>query len=218
MRSVLDVNGVSKYSRIIFLSHSMGGVLTRAYLLRYRDIADKTAFAYFFATPTTGSEAASVLRWALKNPQIEELRSMNPEDYLANLMRQWLDANFSFPSYCAYERKPTDGVMLVNMGSAAALCTRGLDPIDADHIEIVKPEDQSSPSYVAFKRAYMAVQSELLRRTTNNQATTTPGDSLISNRGTILTNRITDNTIIGGRSERLTITTNGGTINNNTWK
>jgi pimeloyl-ACP methyl ester carboxylesterase len=213
MRSVLDVNGVSKYSKIIFLSHSMGGVLTRAYLLNYRDIADKTAFAYFFATPTTASEAASVLGWALKNPQIEELRSMNPEDYLANLMRHWLDANFSFPSYCAYERKPTDGVMLVNMGSAAALCTRGLDPIDADHIEIVKPEDQNSPSYVAFKRAYMAVQSELLRRTTN---TTTPGDSLVNNTGTILRNTFTNNTVINGRSDKLTITTNNGKINSNT--
>jgi pimeloyl-ACP methyl ester carboxylesterase len=216
MRSVLDVNGVSKYSKIIFLSHSMGGVLTRAYLLRYRDIADKTAFAYFFATPTTGSEAASVLRWALKNPQIEELRSMNPEDYLANLMRQWLDANFSFPSYCAYERKPTDGVVFVDMGSAAALCTRGLDPIDADHIEIVKPEDQNSPSYVAFKKAYMAVEAELAQQMTRSQATAPPSDSLINNTGTISTNRVTNSIIINGRPEQLTIIANNGKINNNT--
>jgi pimeloyl-ACP methyl ester carboxylesterase len=113
MRSVLDVKGVSKYSKIIFLSHSMRGVLTRAYLLRYKDVADKTAFAYFFATPTTGSEAASIAALEFNSAQMEELKSMEAEAYLANLMRQWLDAHFNFPSYCAYEKKPTYGITLV---------------------------------------------------------------------------------------------------------
>ena len=131
----------------------MGGIVTRDYLLKNRDIAAKTAFAYFFATPTTGSEAASVLRWVLNNPQIEDLKSMNPGDCLANLADQWLHANFSFPSYCGYETRPTDGKILVGLGNAALLCTRGLDPIDADHVGIVKPEDQNSPSYMAFKSA-----------------------------------------------------------------
>jgi hypothetical protein len=89
-------------------------------------------------------------------------------------------------------------------------------PIDADHAGIVKPENQSSPSYAAFQRAYITVQSELLQRTVHNQATALPGDSLINNTGTIFINKFTNNTVIGGRPEQLTITTNSGTINNNT--
>jgi pimeloyl-ACP methyl ester carboxylesterase len=147
MRAALNAYGVSNYSRIIFLSHSMGGIVTRAFLLKYRNIAEKTAFAYFFSTPTTGSQLASVAQWAFNSAQIEELKSMGAEDYLANLVRQWQAANFSFPSYCAYEKRPTYGVMLVvSMESAAALCKGPLDPIDADHSGIVKPEDQNSPS------------------------------------------------------------------------
>jgi hypothetical protein len=112
----------------------MGGVVTRAYLLKYRDIAEKTAFAYFSSTPTTGSQAASIARLAFNSPQIEELKLMGAKDYLANLMTSWVAAHFSFASYCAYENKPTDGIMLVvSMASAVALCDGALDPIDADH-------------------------------------------------------------------------------------
>jgi hypothetical protein len=58
-------------------------------------------------------------------------------------------------------------------------------------------------------------KAELLQTTTNNQAAALPGDSLVSNTGTILTNRIIGNTIINGRPDQLTITMNNGKINNN---
>lgn len=216
MRAVLNVNGIPNYSRVIFLSHSMGGIVTRDYLLEYRDIAARTAFAYFFSTPTTGSEVASMARWAFQSPQIEEMKLMGPEDYLARLMRQWRAADFSFPSYCAYEKRPTDGVMLVvDMASVLALCTTVLDPIDADHGEIVKPDNQNSASYVAFKSAYVTFKSKLLQGTTSSQTTALPDDSLINNTGIMLRNRITNNTIINGRADPLIITTNNGRILDN---
>jgi pimeloyl-ACP methyl ester carboxylesterase len=217
MRATLNANGVPKYSKIIFLSHSMGGIVTRAYLLKYRDIAERTVFAYFFSTPTTGSQVASVARWAFKNPQIDDLRLMGAEDYLANLARAWGAANFSFPSYCAYEKKPTDGLMLVvSMESATALCNTVLDPIDMDHSDIVKPEDQNSPSYVAFKSAYITVESELTQKAAQVRATEPIGDSLVRNTGTISINKFDHNLVINGRPEQLTITTNHGEIKNNT--
>jgi pimeloyl-ACP methyl ester carboxylesterase len=216
MRAVLNVNRIPKYSRIIFLSHSMGGIVTRSYLLEYRDIAARTAFAYFFSTPTTGSEVPSMARWAFQSPQIEDLKLMGPDDYLARLMRLWQAASFSFPSYCAYEKKPTDGVMLVvDMASASALCTTVLDPIDADHGEIVKPDNQNSPSYVAFKSAYIAFKSKLEQSTTPNQDTSLPEDALISNTGTILSNRFVNNLIVNGHLDPLIITTNNGRIRDN---
>lgn len=46
------------------------------------------------------------------------------------------------------------GIQVVNMASAAALCTQRLDPIDADHMSIVKPTSANSPSYMAFRAAY----------------------------------------------------------------
>jgi hypothetical protein len=155
MRSVLAAEGVSNYSRIVFLSHSMGGLVTRAYLLKNRNVADHTFFAYFFSTPTAGSQIASIAQYLSSNPQFNKMQPLNAEDYLADLLRQWLAAGFSFPSYCAYEKRATKGLSLVvNMGSAVVLCTKAVDPIDADHIGIVKPITQNSAPYVAFKAAY----------------------------------------------------------------
>jgi pimeloyl-ACP methyl ester carboxylesterase len=156
MRLVLVANGVSNYNKIVFLSHSMGGLVTRAYLLKDRHVAAHTLFAYFFSTPTTGSQIASILHLLVGTSQVNELKTMTDEAYLAGQLRDWLAAGFKFPSYCAYEKKVTNGTALVvNMGSAVSLCTRAVDPIDTDHIGIVKPASQNSVSYMAFKAAYL---------------------------------------------------------------
>jgi hypothetical protein len=170
MRSVLVADGVSNYWKIVFLSHSMGGLVTRAYLLKNRNVADHTFFAYFFSTPTTGSQIASIAQYLSSNPQFAKMKSLNAEDSLADLLRQWLAAGFSFPSYCAYEKRATKGVSLVvNMGSAVALCTKAVDPIDADHIGIVKPTSQNSAPYIAFKAAYADAKIPELKTLLDNK-------------------------------------------------
>jgi pimeloyl-ACP methyl ester carboxylesterase len=155
MRAVFVADGVSKYQRLIFLSHSMGGLVTRAFLVKNRDVASQTLFAYFFSTPTNGSQIASIASAFLDNPQISKMKTLKPDDYLADRLRDWLGAKFEFPSFCAYEKRPTHGTSLVvTMDSAASLCTRALDPIDTDHVDIVKPESENAHSYIAFKAAY----------------------------------------------------------------
>jgi pimeloyl-ACP methyl ester carboxylesterase len=47
MRAALGAYGVLNHSKIIFLSHSMGGIVTRAFLLKYKTIADKTLLHTF---------------------------------------------------------------------------------------------------------------------------------------------------------------------------
>jgi hypothetical protein len=104
---------------------------------------------------------------------------------------------------------------VVNMASASALCTRALDPIDADHTEIVKPGDRNSPSYVAFKNAYITVQSELQQKTLATQTTALGNNSLVNNTGTILENEFSNNFVVNGGPDKLIITTNSGNIKNN---
>ncbi len=155
LRPPLAVNEVSQHRRLVFLTHSMGGLITRAYLLKNRDVAARTSFVYFYSTPTTGSQVATLATLLSRSPQLGKMKPMNADDYLADLMRQWLNAGFTFPSYCAYEKRNTYGLAVVTIQSASALCTKGLDPIDTNHIDIVKPLDQGSASYLAFKSAYL---------------------------------------------------------------
>jgi hypothetical protein len=154
LRLQLNGNGVDAYQRIIFVAHSMGGLVTRAYLLKNREAAAHTSFIYFLSTPTEGSEVASLGTLFSRNPQLGKMRPMNAEDFLADQLRQWLAAELKIPSYCAYERQDTLGLSVVKMQSASALCTKALDPINANHINIAKPANASSDVYQGFKGIY----------------------------------------------------------------
>jgi hypothetical protein len=149
-----DAGGENK-KRVIFLAHSMGGLVVRAYLLKYREQAEKVGFIYFFSTPTEGSQLASLATLASRNPQLVNMKVNISTTYLGDLIRQWLAAGFRFPSYCAYEKLQTFGLSVVTFESGLALCNKPADPIEANHLNIVKPASKTDVSYVAFKSAYL---------------------------------------------------------------
>ncbi len=155
MRVDLRGNGIDKHRRIVFLAHSMGGLVTRAFMLKNRKIAAKTVFTYFYSTPTTGSQIAKLARIAVKNIQLKQMKPMDSESFLADQLRQWLSANLGVPAYCAYEKKKTYGVEIVTLQSASALCNKALDPLNYDHIDIVKPSSNTDQQYLAFKVAFI---------------------------------------------------------------
>jgi hypothetical protein len=59
MRLVLTTDGVLRYNELTFFSHSMGGLVTRAFIIKYRDVVPKIRRQDFFATPTAGSPTSS---------------------------------------------------------------------------------------------------------------------------------------------------------------
>jgi Leucine-rich repeat (LRR) protein/pimeloyl-ACP methyl ester carboxylesterase len=153
MRLVLSTDGVLDHRELSFVAHSMGGIVTRAFILKYRWVVPKIRLLYFFATPTTGSPYAVLASIVSRNPQFGQLYPMQPDTYLAPLQSSWLAANLALKSYCAYETQPLFGQIIVDRASATNLCTQRLDPIDADHVTIVKPAGANSTSYRALKSA-----------------------------------------------------------------
>jgi pimeloyl-ACP methyl ester carboxylesterase len=156
MRLVLTADGVLQHTEITFVSHGMGGIVTRAYVLKYRqELVPKIRFLFFFATPTTGTPYARLGGLVSRNPQFKELYPMDADSYLAPLQSDWLAAGMKLRSFCAYETQPLYGQVIVDRQSASNLCTEHLDPIDADHVSIVKPRDQNSTPYLALKDAFL---------------------------------------------------------------
>jgi pimeloyl-ACP methyl ester carboxylesterase len=76
MRLVLTTDGVLSNNELTFVSHSMGGVITRAFILKYRNVVPKIRLLYFFATPTTGSPYAVFVGTISRNPQFKQLYPM----------------------------------------------------------------------------------------------------------------------------------------------
>jgi pimeloyl-ACP methyl ester carboxylesterase len=146
----------TKHKDVVFLCHSMGGLVVRAFLLKYREFAPQVSMIYFFATPTTGSSLAQVAAVTrAKNRQFKDMNKWTDNAYVGNLVLGWQAAQFPIMSYCAYEGRDTDHFRVVEQQSATNLCNMPIDPIDRDHIDIVKPENASQPPYIAFKNAYI---------------------------------------------------------------
>ncbi len=160
MPVIFDQSNLLDHKEIIFLVHSMGGLITRSFLLKNREIAPKVSFIYFYSTPTTGSQLADIVRLFSRNRQFESLVPMGANVYLENQQSSWLRAKFSWlRSFCAFETLETYGVSVVTRQSGTNLCTEPPVPIAADHISIVKPDDETQLSYLSFKSAFAAVHA-----------------------------------------------------------
>lgn len=163
MKNYLDAAEVVKnHDEVVFVCHSMGGLVTRAYLLDARIPPDKLSFLFFFGTPSAGANVAGIAEHLTENPQLANMQPLDDDTYVKTLREQWLassdDPGLDYPrkvsSYCAYELKPTWGFQIVSETSATYLCNRATTAILADHLDIVKPADTASETYVALLAAY----------------------------------------------------------------
>jgi hypothetical protein len=86
------------------------------------------------------------------------MKTIRPNDpgVLANWQDDWVSSGYTktIRSYCAYEIRDTYGVRIVRKESATSLCMERYDPLDRDHIAIVKPTGVDDDVYLAFKNAY----------------------------------------------------------------
>jgi tetratricopeptide (TPR) repeat protein len=146
---------VDDYTNIVFVAHSMGGLLTKSYLLRSPEIARKTKFIYLYATPSGGSEIARIARLVSGNPQFSNMSPMKDDSFLGDLLRQWTNAKYNVPVYCAYEKLPVANLsIIVNLNSSALTCKDEVIAINSDHISIVKPRSRNDMAYMVLESAY----------------------------------------------------------------
>ncbi len=145
---------LENHSRVVFVAHSMGGLITRAFLLKYRSRATKVSMLYLLGTPSGGSFIARIADLLSRNPQLGRMMPMAHDSYLADQAQAWRASGLAIPTYCAYELRSTYGIKIVEELSATHLCDRPGLAIDSNHIDIAKPRSRSDLQYVAFLNAY----------------------------------------------------------------
>lgn len=180
-RHLNEDNVIFNHQQIIFVAHSLGGLVVRAYLLKYRDQVppESVPMLYFFSTPTTGTDLANFVKVVSRNSSLGDMSKMrtNAPGVLGTFGSQW--SSSAFPrvtrSYCAYETLRTYGIQVVQRESAEHLCNSRLDPIALNHIDISKPADRRDESYISFRDAF--------RETFQSRATATEPSPLWNIRG-----------------------------------
>jgi pimeloyl-ACP methyl ester carboxylesterase len=145
------------HREVVFVCHSLGGLVVQRFLLTFRELASQVPFIYFFSTPETGSQLAKVGHLFSSDPLLKEMFSGNENDYLLNLENEWVAARFPIKRYCAYEKQRMRGVLVVDRLSGTRNCTAANPiPITADHATIVKPCSDQDESYIALRNAIVA--------------------------------------------------------------
>jgi len=159
MRTVLRDRGVLDHQELVFVAHSMGGLVVKAFLLTFREHVQRTKFIYFFGVPSKGTELTRVARYLTENPQSREVVSVEAGSYLERQLIDWRTLHARaprFPVYCAYETVPAPvyGQIVVDFSSAIEGCFEPPEAIVADHREIVKPKSSETTAYVLLRDKY----------------------------------------------------------------
>ncbi|MEX5218657.1 MAG: alpha/beta fold hydrolase [Nitrospira sp.] len=159
LRSMLQGSGVLEYDNIVLVCHSMGGLIAQRFLLANRDLAPKVRLVFFFSTPQEGADITNLARYITKNPGIEAMLPADKNDFLQILDTDWKNAHFQTEIHCALEKFETFSYRIVKWATGTRSCTNAASPIDADHIQIVKPSGRQDRAYIALKNAFASTFS-----------------------------------------------------------
>lgn len=172
---------IRSYQSVLFIAHSLGGIVVRKYLLDQHRLHDHGVLSdnrvkgiYLFGTPMNGSGVANIGMQFFNSTTLWQLAdaSGDPDQYLSKLSIDWINEGVGtmVPSQCGFE---TRGVVkfflwerkLVNWSSASALCNAGIaGVINADHLGMVKPANMQAPAHLLARAWYNSIfQDQPLR-------------------------------------------------------
>ena len=149
----------SKYEEIDFITHSMGGLITKRMLVSMNTPAESSKLqivhtVLFIAVPAAGAPAASLATWLSDNPQFKNMDPTDSQAFLQSIDQGWgsiareRSPARPFPLFfVAYETG--DIVSLKVVPTLYTSTNSDLPPIafDYNHSTIVKPSGVDDPVY-----------------------------------------------------------------------
>ncbi|QQP98077.1 esterase/lipase family protein [Lysobacter enzymogenes] len=152
LNDYLQYHGVDQYDTVVFVAHSMGGLVAMRELTEHPKLSAKVPLMVFYATPQEGSDITRIARYVVSNNAIRQMLPADGNDFLKDLSDRWSNLRGSGQApkvICAYETMKTHGELIVPWSSATRFCDEAAPGIaDADHLSIVKPDRQEHESVV----------------------------------------------------------------------
>jgi hypothetical protein len=151
----LEYHQVLNYPAVVFVAHSMGGLVVMRELLTHREILPKVPVVMFYATPMEGALIAEIGKEFSPNSAFAEMTPANGNELLQVLDNEWK----SVPEKqrprvkCAYENKPYGPTKIVSWTSATRFCEGATPAVEATHVSIVKPDRPDADAIVYLANA-----------------------------------------------------------------
>jgi pimeloyl-ACP methyl ester carboxylesterase len=165
----LKQDHVWEHREVVFIAHSLGGILVEEMLLRHPADAARVRFIVSYGTPHEGSPIARIASIYDRDPLLNDLSDASNNAFLTQLENNWRGHDFvnGIHRFCAYESEdttPENGfgrylkthARVVSYFSATYGCDVTTPPqeIRADHLHMVRPLDRTSSAYDFFYRVY----------------------------------------------------------------
>ena len=165
----LQAQKVWDHQEVVFVAHSLGGILTEEMLLKHPEDAPRVRFIASYSTPHQGSFVANLAKIYDSDPLLTDLRESNDNTFLMDLEQRWRSTQSvaRIHRYCAFETLDTAAgagmgrylgarTRVVSYYSATYGCDVDTPPqrIAADHIDIVRPPNRSADAYTFFTTVY----------------------------------------------------------------
>jgi pimeloyl-ACP methyl ester carboxylesterase len=165
----LKQDHVWEHREVVFLAHSLGGILVEEMLLRHPAEAARVKFIVSYGTPHEGSSIARIASLYDKDPLLNDLSDASDNTLLTQLENNWRghESVNGIHRFCAYESEDTrpENILgrylktharVVSYFSATYGCDVTTPPreIHADHVNMVRPADRASSAYDFFYRVY----------------------------------------------------------------
>jgi triacylglycerol esterase/lipase EstA (alpha/beta hydrolase family) len=91
---LLNDDVLGNHQQIIFVAHSLGGLVVRTFLVRNREaIAQKVPMVFFYGTPIAGAAQANVASLFTQCLQVDDLRMIDANSFLQNQRVRVLGSN-----------------------------------------------------------------------------------------------------------------------------
>lgn len=185
-----DLNDRLKpYTSVLFVAHSLGGVVLRRYLLVESrkegggiTSDNRIKGLLLMGTPMNGAGIANLGSGIFSSKTLWQLgESDDPDSFLDTLRDEWIDEGMvpRIPTECGYETvgvpvkflwwEVGTGVTVVTPDSASALCTTGVTGLARlDHFGIAKPDTFDAQPYQLAVRWYQEIFDDPEERTTSD--------------------------------------------------
>jgi pimeloyl-ACP methyl ester carboxylesterase len=154
----LEYHELNKYPTVIFVAHSMGGLVVMRTLLDYPEYRQRAPLVVLYATPQEGAQISTLAAAVSDNGGLEQMLPADRNGYLQLLDTQWkLQDKKARPAVvCAFEKKPMASVMIVPWSSATRFCDGPGTPVSENHLGIVKPDGPDHDSVIVLVNALNA--------------------------------------------------------------
>lgn len=165
LHQYLQFHGLTDYDQIVFVAHSMGGLVAMQEITSHTDLAAKVPLMVLYATPQQGAQITAIAQHIVNNDAIRQMLLVDQNGFLRELNNEWTELRGTGNAprvICAYEKRLTKGIMIVPWSSASRNCDEAPPAIEgSDHLSIVKP---SGPNDLAVAVLINALETYVMPR------------------------------------------------------